>query len=549
METLSYSYLILFQESNLNDLQCKLAFNSLIIKKSTKAVLLSLMMILGLISSEMMVKGIETENTTNNTTERTETSVLKLGSQGKEVQDLQLRLKILKFFTEEQTSTYFGEKTLQAVIAFQKANGLLADGVVGGSTQIKIEAQVRALNAKSESNTNTNTESNTNTSVLKQNSQGEAVKNLQQQLKTLKFFTGATSGYFGDVTKAAVISFQTANGLTGDGVVGSATQEAINKALQGTTPTSENTSSSSDNDNSGNVLKKEMKGEKVTLLQEQLKKINAYNGPVTGYFGSMTEDALKQFQAQNGLTADGILNNNTQGVINQKLQQVVSNSNNNSNDNTPTTNNNVLKLGEKNSQVNLLQEQLTKIGVYNGPITGFFGPQTEEALKKFQSQNGLTADGILGDRTKQLLIAKVTNTNTQGTNINQSSFSSQQIIVFQQQLQALNYYQGKIDGVIGPGTVAALKKFQIENNLSITGIFDSATQTALNKNYLPANHQETIVTPYTLSNNPSVQEIQMIQRRLQVAGLYQGNIDGVMGKKTQEALERARLAYGIASSK
>jgi len=293
-----------------------------------------------------------------------------------------------------------------------------------------------------------------------------------------------------------------------------------------------------------------MKGEKVTVLQEQLKKINAYNGPITGFFGSMTEEAVKQFQAKNGLSADGIVNDSTQVVINQKLQQVVSNSNNNSND-TPTTNNNVLKLGARSSQVNLLQEQLTKIGVYNGPITGFFGPQTEEAVKKFQTQNGLSADGIMGARTQQLLTEKVTNTNsnTQGTNTNQSGFSSQQIIVFQQQLQALNYYQGKIDGVMGIGTVAALKKFQIEENLPITGIFDTATQTALNKNYLPTNNQQTIVTPYTLSSNPSVQEIQMIQRRLQVAGLYQGNIDGVMGKKTQEALARARLAYGIASSK
>jgi len=538
METLSYSYLILFQDSNLDYRQCKLAFNSLIIKKGTKAVLLSLMMILGLISSQMIVEGIETENITNKTTTtQAETSILKQGSESKEVTTLQVRLKILGFFTEAETSTYFGEKTKSAVIAFQQANGMTADGVVGATTQAKIEEKVRARNA--ESNTNTNTSS----SVLKQNSQGEAVKTLQQQLKNLKFFTGDVTGYFGTQTKAAVTAFQQANGLTADGVVGGSTLGAINKGLQGSTTISNNTSSSS---NSENVLKKGIKGEKVTLLQEQLKKINAYNGPVTGNFGSMTEAAVKQFQAQNGLTADGIVSITTQAVLNQKLQQTVTISNNTTTT-TITTNNNVLKRGVKSSEVNLLQEQLTKAGVYNGPITGFFGYQTEEAVKKFQTQNGLSADGIMGDRTQQLLIAKATNTNTPATNVNHSTFTSQQITVFQRQLQALNYYQGKIDGIIGPGTVAALKKFQIEENLPITGIFDSATQTALNKNYLPTNNQQTIVTPYTLSNNPSIQEIQMMQRRLQVAGLYQGPIDGIMGQKTQEALAKARLAYGIAS--
>jgi peptidoglycan hydrolase-like protein with peptidoglycan-binding domain len=80
-----------------------------------------------------------------------ESSKLKLGSQGQEVLFLQIRLRALNFFTEEQNTTYFGEKTQEAVIAFQKANGLTADGVVGGTTQTKIEEKIRALNTNTES--------------------------------------------------------------------------------------------------------------------------------------------------------------------------------------------------------------------------------------------------------------------------------------------------------------------------------------------------------------------------------------------------------------
>ena len=53
----------------------------------------------------------------------------------------------------------------------------------------------------------------------------------------------------------------------------------------------------------------------------------------------------------------------------------------------------LLKRGDNNEQVKQLQ---IKLGV--DPI-GNFGPKTEEAVKKYQATNGLTADGIVGDAT------------------------------------------------------------------------------------------------------------------------------------------------------
>ena len=53
----------------------------------------------------------------------------------------------------------------------------------------------------------------------------------------------------------------------------------------------------------------------------------------------------------------------------------------------------LLKKGDNNENVKLLQQ---KLGLE--PI-GNFGPKTEVAVKDFQSKNGLTADGIVGDGT------------------------------------------------------------------------------------------------------------------------------------------------------
>ena len=60
--------------------------------------------------------------------------VLRTGSQGDEVKNLQSRLYALGYYTGE-IDGQFGPGTREAVTAFQKRNGLAADGIVGGETR------------------------------------------------------------------------------------------------------------------------------------------------------------------------------------------------------------------------------------------------------------------------------------------------------------------------------------------------------------------------------------------------------------------------------
>ncbi len=64
---------------------------------------------------------------------------------------------------------------------------------------------------------------------------------------------------------------------------------------------------------------------------------------------------------------------------------------------------NPLKLGDKNADVTQLQERLTTEGVYSGPVNGSFGPLTEAAVKKYQTQHGLTPLGSVGPGTRAAL--------------------------------------------------------------------------------------------------------------------------------------------------
>ena len=64
-------------------------------------------------------------------------------------------------------------------------------------------------------------------SVVRSGSNGAAVRGLQQALKDKGFDPKGVDGQFGANTRAAVIAFQTANGLKADGVVGAKTRAAL----------------------------------------------------------------------------------------------------------------------------------------------------------------------------------------------------------------------------------------------------------------------------------------------------------------------------------
>ena len=144
-------------------------------------------------------------------------------------------------------------------------------------------------------------------------------------------------------------------------------------------------------------------GEEVTKLQERLlaEGLLASDVKPTGYFGPLTEDAVKKFQELHGIEMTGTVGPKTRAALNGGAQEASTSGSVLGASTFKFTQN--LSLGSTGEEVTKLQERLVALGLLSVEPTGYFGPLTEAAVKQFQTQNGIEAIGIVGPKTRAAL--------------------------------------------------------------------------------------------------------------------------------------------------
>ncbi len=141
------------------------------------------------------------------------TGVLRQGSKGPEVKQLQERLVELGFDPGEPDGI-FGPDTEAAVEDFQECEGLSIDGIAGPQTLNALALEV-------------DLEQKPAAGVLRCGSRGPMVVKLQKRLAELGFDPGPIDGIFGQDTEAAVFDFQQDRDLEADAIAGPMTFKAL----------------------------------------------------------------------------------------------------------------------------------------------------------------------------------------------------------------------------------------------------------------------------------------------------------------------------------
>lgn len=159
-------------------------------------------------------------------------NIVRLGSQGADVTELQSTLKLLGYYGGSVNGV-FDESTAQAVRRFQQVAGLDADGIVGGATWNRLFPSNEPVappanpDLTAPRRVETAAPASTEFPILRRGATGESVRGLQSRLRAIGVYDGEVDGVFGAGTEEAVKAAQQKFGLEADGIVGGATWAAI----------------------------------------------------------------------------------------------------------------------------------------------------------------------------------------------------------------------------------------------------------------------------------------------------------------------------------
>ena len=201
-------------------------------------------------------------------------------------------------------------------------------------------------------------------------------------------------------------------------------------------------------------------------------------------------------------------------------------------------------------EVKLLQTQLKAAGFDPGPVDGAVGARTVLALRQLQS--GCSNLNDLLENTASPISAR----------------SGDEVRTIQVRLKDAGFDVGPVDGVMGLKTKAALLRAQSgctsvkdwsatpNSQLLISERMPSSTPES-ERPFQPVPIKAATVAdsirevggqPNASDESPSREEIRLLQLKLKAAGFDPGPADGVLGPKTNSALEQYRMAYGSSNS-
>jgi peptidoglycan hydrolase-like protein with peptidoglycan-binding domain len=186
------------------------------------------------------------------------------------------------------------------------------------------------------------------------------------------------------------------------------------------------------------------------------------------------------------------------------------------------------------------QQRLRAFGLYDGPIDGLWGPETQAAVDRFQRQQGLDATARLDTATLRALRSDAAAARASGTPVTISDPTD--VRALQNRLRQLGFFDRPADGVWGQTTQVALENFQRARGFA-PGQVTTGTLAALGLD--PAAFpSRTAATPMA-SDALDPQAVRTIQRRLREFGFYSGSIDAVWGPGTQTGVQRFQQSRGL----
>jgi len=363
-----------------------------------------------------------------------------------------------------------GSTTRSAIRAYQYDNGLTATGDLTYALFEQLEADVEA--------------GDEGPSV-------DLIANVQSELRRRGYDIPVVSGTMDSQTRSAIRAYQTDSGLT---VTGEASESLLARLR------------SAQGDD------QETQRQRVRTVQMELNDLGYNAGPEDGVFGPTTRNAVRNYQADNGLPVTGEVTESLVTHIRKHGSDSVAEE-------------------EHRDLVEEIEQALADRGYEPGAVDGFVTAETESAIRTYQSDAGLSIDG----RVDEELLANL--------EANDDDMSQRDLVrAIQEELNDKGYNAGPEDGVFGPTTRRAIVTYQSDANIEITG---EASQRLLRHMRSSDVDAGTTVAAESEGDLPSAELIQQIEDELTRLGWDVGTSDGEWGSKSRSAATEFQVAINV----
>lgn len=290
---------------------------------------------------------------------------------------------------------------------------------------------------------------------------------------------------------------------------------------------------------SAQTLMPGMSGNEVTELQNHLVGAGYLARTVDGDYGSTTREAVALFQKDHGIHVTGMADDSTSERIKEAVGKGYRNGGGI-----------VYAKGNRGSAIAEMQEKLQEAGCLEGTADGVYGTDTYEAVRKYQMDRGIPVSGAIDEMTYSSLMEQEGEADSQrsyGPYVYARGDHGAEIETLQKKLQSMGYLDDIADGIYGENTEEAVRKFQKEHGLSVSGSMDQKTINAVNRKY------SSQTGSLSLSVGDSGEKVIRLQNKLLLHGYDPGTVDGIYGAGTEKAVQRLQkeerlAATGVADS-
>lgn len=323
--------------------------------------------------------------------------------------------------------------------------------------------------------------------------------NTQDLLNRLGYDAGPADGLMGSRTQNAIMAYQRDQGLA---VTGQPSAELYAHMLGGGSGGATTTVTTTTGTTGSTVI---TSGQTVIDVQTELRRRGYDIDVITGQWDVPTRDAVLAYQRDAGMTPTG--------TIDEALAQSLMSS---------TTM--AAETADQRALVRDIQTALNARGYNAGPVDGTISPLTQSAIRTYEADAGLPVTGA----ASAALLARL-----EGSGTTASVSDKATVRAVQEELITRGYLQAKADGQMGAKTSAAIREFEQDAGLAVTGTASPALLASLRASDL------------TWAEANRGQIVAEIEEELRLKGYRVGPVDGQLDAQSEAAIRAFQQDAGV----